>query len=252
MLYDDATPKGILTFDTLTRLVEAKTIDLPRLTKADIQDRGKGDALSKGLVVVQTTWFILQCIARWIQHLPVTELELVTLAFAALNGVMCFLWWDKPLDVRRSFPIYLKKERDPSERYLLRRSMKEFLEGGQYQDQGSADGKKASVVNDLHAGENPGKRHVTFCTIHHQSVLQKARRRHLQGWKRKYQQATLLILSEVCTTPSILLSLSYQVGHRFPKRMLKSLQSITTQSSQAANQTRTACQTPKGLLVPFR
>jgi hypothetical protein len=32
--------------------------------------------------------------------LAVTELEIVTLAYAALNGVMCFFWWKKPLDVQ--------------------------------------------------------------------------------------------------------------------------------------------------------
>jgi len=47
-----------------------------------IMDRSKGDALSKGIAILQTGWFILQCIARKIQGLAVTELEVVTLAFA--------------------------------------------------------------------------------------------------------------------------------------------------------------------------
>ena len=35
-----------------------------------------------------------------------TELELATLAFAALNGFMYFFWWNKPLDVRTTVPVY--------------------------------------------------------------------------------------------------------------------------------------------------
>ena len=64
MLYDDDHPKGVLTFDTFCGLIEGECIDFPRITEDDILDRSKGDALSKGLVILQTSWFILQCIAR--------------------------------------------------------------------------------------------------------------------------------------------------------------------------------------------
>lgn len=123
MLYNDDQPKGILTFNSFCDLIKRQCIDFPRITEDDIQDRSKGDALSKGLVILQTSWFILQCIARWNQHLSVTELELVTLAFAALNGVMYFLWWNKPLDVWRAFPIYLRKDKDLSKQYRLSESL---------------------------------------------------------------------------------------------------------------------------------
>ncbi|KAF9460305.1 hypothetical protein BDZ94DRAFT_1137939, partial [Collybia nuda] len=66
----------------------------------EIEDHSKGDEISKGLALLQTGWFILQCIARARQHLPLTELEIVTLAFAALNVVIRVIWWEKPLDVR--------------------------------------------------------------------------------------------------------------------------------------------------------
>lgn len=75
------------------------------ITKEDIQDKSKGDILTKGFVVLQTTWFILQLIARAITRLPITELEISTLAFAILNGATYALWWNKPLDVQR--PIIL-------------------------------------------------------------------------------------------------------------------------------------------------
>ncbi|TFK70478.1 hypothetical protein BDN72DRAFT_535855 [Pluteus cervinus] len=70
-----------------------------RISKGQLDDRSKGDFLSKGLVVLQTSWFILECLARFQQHLLITELEVVTLAFAILNIITYVLWWDKPLNV---------------------------------------------------------------------------------------------------------------------------------------------------------
>jgi len=83
--------------------------DFPRISKAEIQDRSKSDAISKAFVVLQTGWFITQCIARGVQGLPITELELATVAFAALNFVMYLLWWEKPLNVQRGVRVYKKR-----------------------------------------------------------------------------------------------------------------------------------------------
>ena len=85
-------------------------IEIPRVTAADIEDRSKGDALSKIIAILQTTWFIAQCIARGQQRLALTELELVTLALASLNAVTFAIWWHKPLGVQEPLKIYLKVE----------------------------------------------------------------------------------------------------------------------------------------------
>ncbi|KAI9455383.1 hypothetical protein F5148DRAFT_1151498 [Russula earlei] len=84
--------------------------DFPRIAKEEIEDKSKGDGISKLLVILQTGWFVTQCIARGVHGLPVTELELVTVAFATLNFVMYFLWWDKPLNVQRGVRVYKKRE----------------------------------------------------------------------------------------------------------------------------------------------
>ena len=70
-------------------------------TEAEIQDKGKSDWLAKSLVLLQTSWFVMQCIARAIEHLPVTHLEIVTLAYAAMNFVIYIFWWNKPLNVNQ-------------------------------------------------------------------------------------------------------------------------------------------------------
>jgi hypothetical protein len=76
------------------------------VTKQEIQDRSKSDGLAKLVVLVQTAWFTGQCLARVVQKLAITELEIVTLAYTALNGVIYFFWWNKPLDVR--FPLVIE------------------------------------------------------------------------------------------------------------------------------------------------
>jgi len=109
-LHDEqGTPLRILDPVELERLSEAGRIKWPSITEAEIQDRSKGDHLSKGIVLMQTTWFIAQCIVRGAYRLEVTELEVATLAFAVITGVIYYLWWNKPLDVRCSIPIYLLK-----------------------------------------------------------------------------------------------------------------------------------------------
>ncbi|KAF8173447.1 hypothetical protein BJ912DRAFT_910591 [Pholiota molesta] len=99
--------------------IQQKVIDPPRITEEDIKDRSKGDTISKTFIVLQTTWFIIQCIARWSQRLPVTELEVVTLGFAMLNGITYGLWWDKPQNVGR--PVFLESKKpwgDTSENFV--------------------------------------------------------------------------------------------------------------------------------------
>ncbi|KAJ7366318.1 hypothetical protein DFH08DRAFT_1003089 [Mycena albidolilacea] len=71
----------------------------------DIEDKSKGDSLSKGVVVLQGLWFTAQCLARVQQHLPLTALEVATLAFQSVNIFIWLLWWHKPLDVQQ--PILL-------------------------------------------------------------------------------------------------------------------------------------------------
>ncbi len=105
-------PQGqVLTFDQYKELsANDKSFELPKITDADISDKSKGDFLSKLIAILQTTWFILQCIARGQQKLAITELELVTLALASLNAVTYAFWWHKPLGVQEPIRIYFKTE----------------------------------------------------------------------------------------------------------------------------------------------
>jgi hypothetical protein len=106
-LHEGGKPVRVLEARELEELSEAGRIEWPKITEEEIADRSKGDYLSKAIVLFQATWFIGQCIARGAYKLAVTELEVVTLAFAILTGVIYYFWWDKPLDVRCSIPVQL-------------------------------------------------------------------------------------------------------------------------------------------------
>ena len=103
-LHTKGRPIRVLEWEDLKELVRAGR---PNITEQEIKDRSKGDYLSKGIVVLQTTWFTVQFFARAASKLTITELEVVTFTFSTLIGVIYYLWWDKPLDVRCSVPVHL-------------------------------------------------------------------------------------------------------------------------------------------------
>ncbi|TDL14699.1 hypothetical protein BD410DRAFT_168735 [Rickenella mellea] len=115
MLFDGDKALYILSPEKLKRLSEEGKIDFPKITKQEIEDRSKGDVISKGFMMIQTRWFVLQCIARGVERLAITELELVTLAFAVLNLVTYTLWWNKPLNVRCPVSVHLVPSESPNQ-----------------------------------------------------------------------------------------------------------------------------------------
>ena len=72
---------------------------LPNVSRTFIRERSKSNLLAKGLVCFQVSWMLIQTIARKIAGLPVTLLELNTLAHVGCAVVMYAAWWFKPQDV---------------------------------------------------------------------------------------------------------------------------------------------------------
>jgi hypothetical protein len=93
-------------------------------TEDEIRDKATSDGLAKGLVIIQTVWFILQCCAREVERMPITELEIVTLAYALMNIVMYACWWNKPLNVTRPIRVFEKHTARQIRRHGGRRHVK--------------------------------------------------------------------------------------------------------------------------------
>lgn len=80
-------------------LVQSNYMQIPSITKKEIWDKSKADRLAKAIASVQAGWLIIQVIARAFQRLPVTLLELSTVALLTCTGATFFFWFYKPLNV---------------------------------------------------------------------------------------------------------------------------------------------------------
>lgn len=88
-----------ITAKQLFYLVDRGYLPMPRITKEEIWDKSKADLFAKGIASVQVVWLVTQVIGRGIQHLPITLLELSTVALITCTGATFFFWFWKPLNV---------------------------------------------------------------------------------------------------------------------------------------------------------
>lgn len=72
---------------------------LPDISVAEIDDKSKSDGLMRLITVFQILWLCIQVIARAVQGLAVTQLEISTVAFAFCAVIMYGLCWTKPKGV---------------------------------------------------------------------------------------------------------------------------------------------------------
>ncbi|KAJ4485421.1 hypothetical protein J3R30DRAFT_3283205 [Lentinula aciculospora] len=91
--------RGVITPEGIHFLLKHRPDLLPDLSVDEISDRNKGNSLSKSVVVVQVTFFLIDCVARKNQGLPITLLKVTTVAHALCSLLAYGFWWDKPLSV---------------------------------------------------------------------------------------------------------------------------------------------------------
>lgn len=101
--FDGDQPMFYLTPNDVVKLISFSMLLPP--SEEEIKGRSKADSFSKLIVLVQTSWFVLQTIARHVQRLPITELELTTLAYTIPILGMYICWWNKPLGVTQPIRI---------------------------------------------------------------------------------------------------------------------------------------------------
>lgn len=87
-------------------LVARGYMPFPDIREKTIKDKNKADGLARLATIVQTVWFVLQCLGRGAQHLSITSLELSTLVFDFCTLPTFIYWFHKPLDI--DTPIYLE------------------------------------------------------------------------------------------------------------------------------------------------
>ena len=80
-------------------LVDCGFMELPKISKETIQEKSKADMFTKAIAIVQVGWLVTQCVARAVQKLAVTPLELLTIALVPCSTATYFFWLYKPQDV---------------------------------------------------------------------------------------------------------------------------------------------------------
>ncbi|EIW76460.1 hypothetical protein CONPUDRAFT_64010, partial [Coniophora puteana RWD-64-598 SS2] len=100
MIYHNGRPYSTITPRNLLQCLKDGHIDPIKLTIIEVDDCSKGDFISKGLVIVQVAWFVIQLVARHLGGIAVTPLEIGTVAFSVLCFVTYVFWWEKPLNVQ--------------------------------------------------------------------------------------------------------------------------------------------------------
>jgi len=106
-------PEHTVPWTDVIYLLQVGRFSLPSVR--EIQDKSKSNHFAKVFILLQALWFMTQCIARRIEHLPITELEIVTLAYTAVTFCIFLAWWDKPNNVEYPIPVFQKPWRIASE-----------------------------------------------------------------------------------------------------------------------------------------
>jgi len=120
----DGQPTKTLSFPHFRRLVRENVIDFPKLTSSEIQERSNLHPVFAFIALLQATWFVSQCVSRFVHSsstdsvlLATTQLEAITAPLVIVNWCIFIFAWKKPLDPH--CPILIKPNVNPGNRGQL-------------------------------------------------------------------------------------------------------------------------------------
>ncbi|OJJ06494.1 hypothetical protein ASPVEDRAFT_56117 [Aspergillus versicolor CBS 583.65] len=94
--------------DQIVAFIEAGVMRSPDFTDRDITYRAKSDAFAKAFTIFQSTWVIVNIVARAGYNLPITPLEFSTLAYVACALMTYACWWNKPQGMAVPITLFLQ------------------------------------------------------------------------------------------------------------------------------------------------
>ncbi len=164
--FDDDTPKSlfeistdphcgieVLEFNDLIYIMEHFPHIITNITEDYILDQAASSSLSKALLMVQVGWFCMNCSSRDRQGLPLSLLEVSTLAHSFCTLVTYYMWWSKPINV--ATPTLLREKEAREVFALFKCSDIEYdkaLEIAQKRAAGDSSGRHGSEKIVLAAG----------------------------------------------------------------------------------------------------
>ncbi|KLO07654.1 hypothetical protein SCHPADRAFT_945100 [Schizopora paradoxa] len=103
---------------------------IPDISESSITDRSRGSSVGKGILIAQLAWFCANCISRLAQHLPLSLLEIATVAHGLCGMLTYALWWHKPLGLIDPTLIRGKRAREACALMAICSMKHQFLAGG--------------------------------------------------------------------------------------------------------------------------
>jgi hypothetical protein len=150
ILYEQERPVQELSSWKFNRLLKTSSIEFPSISDSHISRKSKGNAALASISLLQTTSFIVQCVPRRAQGLPIAQLEMVTLALVAMHALLLCFWWHKPLNAREFTRLQLiytpPPNQDSLERTLVYRDF--FTRRQPEQADGNGSGIRLPVEDD--------------------------------------------------------------------------------------------------------
>ena len=98
--------------EDLILLLEADLLPLPNIHIHDLLERSKNDLFAQVVTALQVLHFVVYTFGRLGSNLPISTLEISTLAFACCAAFIEFFWWSKPLDLRTTTVTTLNPTRN--------------------------------------------------------------------------------------------------------------------------------------------
>lgn len=86
-----------------TQLVIHRRLELP--TVQEIRDKSKRSIILGMLTILQTSWFLIDCIVQSTQSLPLTKLDILTVLFISMALLTYIAWWHKPQNVMQPIAV---------------------------------------------------------------------------------------------------------------------------------------------------
>lgn len=92
-------------------LLKKEIIPLPDISRQDLQERSKHDQFARFVTFMQVLYFVVHSIGRLGSHLPLSPLEVSTIAFVCCAISIEYFSWGKLLDIRAATILNLPAEK---------------------------------------------------------------------------------------------------------------------------------------------
>ena len=100
----------------LQSLAKSGRLTAPSISEEELRSRGKTDEIVKLIAVLQITWFALQILFRAIQHLNITPLETMTIAYIFCSLFTYGLCWSVPQGIEYPISVEVRIAQSVKER----------------------------------------------------------------------------------------------------------------------------------------